>query len=67
MMVLPYSLAITMDLSKPIHITLSTHNVNGFSRNKDFLRAQCDSNTNAIRAIQEHWLKPPFKKHSGVN
>ena len=48
-------------------MTISTHNVNGYSRNKDFLHSICDNNPNSIRAIQEHWLKPPYKNHSGVN
>ena len=56
-----------MDQTEPIKVTISTHNVNGFTRNKEFLRTLCESNPNAIRAIQEHWLKPPFKKQLGVN
>ena len=27
----------------------------------------CNENPNAIRAIQEHWLAPPYKKLCGVN
>ena len=56
-----------MDPIEQIKITISTHNVNGFTRNKDFLHTLCESNPDAIRAIQEHWLKPPFKKQLGVN
>ena len=56
-----------MDLIDSTTITISTQNVNGYSRNKDFLFSHCDSNKNSIRAIQEHWLKPPYKKHAGVN
>ena len=48
-------------------ITLSTHNVNGYKRSKEFLLSQCKSNANSIRAIQEHWLRPPYKKQFGVN
>ena len=48
-------------------VTISTHNVNGYSRSKNFLFSQCDEKKLAIRAIQEHWLKPPFKKNRGVN
>ena len=48
-------------------ITLSTHNVNGFSRSKSFLHSQCESAPNSIRGIQEHWLRPSFKKQLGVN
>ena len=48
-------------------ITFSTHNVNGFNRSKDFLLSQCSDAPDSIRAIQEHWLRPPYKKQSGVN
>ena len=48
-------------------ITISTHNVNGFTRSKDFLRSQCSDKPNSIRALQEHWLRPPYKKQCGVN
>ena len=56
-----------MDPKKPNVITVSTHNVNGYRRSKDFLRSRCDQNPDAIRAIQEHWLAPPYKKQFGVN
>ena len=48
-------------------ITISTHNINGYSRSKDFLRNQCDNAPNSIRGLQEHWLRPPYKKQFGVN
>ena len=48
-------------------ITISTHNVNGIKRGKDFLTTKCESNPNSIMAIQEHWLRPPYKKQYGVN
>ena len=48
-------------------ICFSTHNINGFNHSKDFLHSLCDSNPNSIRAIQEHWLAPPYKKHLGIN
>ena len=63
----PLALPLAMDQTNSTKITISTHNVNGFSRNKEFLRTICDENKNSIRAIQEHWLKPPYKKHCGVN
>ena len=56
-----------MDLSPKTTITFSTHNVNGYKRSKEFLYSQCDSNPNSIYAIQEHWLRPPYKKQFGVN
>ena len=56
-----------MDKSEFINITVSTHNVNGYSRSKEFLHPQCLQSPDSIRAIQEHWLRPPYKKQSGVN
>ena len=58
---------LNMDQTTTSRITISTQNVNGYSRNKDFLFTLCEENKNSIRAIQEHWLKPPYKNHSGVN
>ena len=66
-MVRPFIFPPTMDPNQSITITLSTLNVNGFARNKEFIFSHCDNNQNSIRAIQEHWLKPPYKKHAGVN
>ena len=48
-------------------IKISTHNINGFSRNKDFLRSRCENESDTIHCLQEHWLRPPFKKTKGVN
>ena len=59
-LVAPRSLSISLG-------TLSTHNVNGFTRSKKFLHSLCVNYPNSIRAIQEHWLRPPYKKQSGVN
>ena len=56
-----------MDHSTSQTITISTHNVNGYNRSKEFLRSLCSDYPNAIRGIQEHWLRPPFKKQHGVN
>ena len=47
--------------------TVCSHNVNGFHRSKDFLKGKCDENENLIYALQETWLKPPYKNHLGVN
>ena len=48
-------------------ITLCTHNVNGYHRSKECLKRRCGENDNLIYALQETWLKPPYKKHLGVN
>ena len=50
-----------------IQLTFCTFNMNGFDRNKEFLSHLCESNSNMICGIQEHWLKPPRKKHLGTN
>ena len=48
-------------------LTISTHNINGYCRSKEFLRAQCHDTPNSIPAFQEHWLRPSYKKQAGVN
>ena len=47
-------------------VTISTQNLNGFARNEGYIRGLCDRFPNTIRALQEHWLKPPAKKYPGV-
>ena len=47
-----------------LRITFSTHNLNGFTRNRNCLYSRCVNEPNTIQCLQEHWLKPPFK---GVN
>ena len=56
-----------MDKSDSSKLTINTHNVNGFNRSKEFLYELCDTQPNSIRAIQEHWLAPPYKRQQGVN
>lgn len=53
--------------SNSVQVTFSSHNINGFDRNKSFINSLCDLKTYSIRALQEHWLKPPYKKYFGVN
>ena len=48
-------------------ITLSSQNINGFARNHSYVKELCDTYPNSIRAFQEHWMKPPLKRHQGVN
>ena len=66
-MVHPFFLPTKMDPNDSSKINISTHNVNGYSRSKDFIRSLCDERKNSIRAIQEHWLQPSYKKQKGVN
>ena len=56
-----------MDSTTITSITVSTHNVNGYSRSKNFLHSLCSQTPDSIRAIQEHWLRPSYKKQCGVN
>ena len=48
-------------------LEIISHNVNGFERNKEFVRDTCLSFPNVIYSLQEHWLRPPTKKFPGVN
>ena len=50
-----------------LRITFSTHNLNGFTRNRNCLYSRCVNEPNTIQCLQEHWLKPPFKRVKGVN
>ena len=52
---------------KDICLTLSSHNVNGFRKSKEFLLSRCQEESHAVFAIQEHWLKPPVRRQPGVN
>ena len=48
-------------------LTLSTHNINGFARHKDFLQSRCSQEPDTIHCLQEHWLLPSTKHRKGVN
>ena len=50
-----------------LRVSFSTHNLNGFSRNREFLKNRCQNEPDTIQCMQEHWLKPPFKRVKGVN
>ena len=55
-----------MDLDE-INLTFRSQNVNGFKNSKEFLYNECHSNSFDLLAIQEHWLKPSHRKHTGTN
>ena len=48
-------------------LEILSHNVNGYDRNKEFIRDTCCSLPISIYGLQEHWLRPPSKKYPGVN
>ena len=48
-------------------ISIASHNIHGFADRKDFLHSCCHSNPLLIQCLQEHWLRPTFKKKVGCN
>ena len=49
------------------NITISSFNVNGLNHSKSFLKSYLDVKHDIIVSVQEHWLKPSFKRLCGVN
>ena len=43
-------------------LRIRTHNVNGFDNSKECLFQECDDDAFDILGVQEHWLRPSFKK-----
>ena len=50
-----------------VHLRLRTHNINGFESSKEFLYQECSVAAFDVLALQEHWLRPSFRKDKGVN
>ena len=50
-----------------LSLKLRSHNINGFSNSKNFLFDECNSNSFSIMAVQEHWLRPAYRKMKGTN
>ena len=48
-------------------LIISSHNICGFDNSKEFLYNQCDKNDISVLAVQEHWLRPPYRKNHGTN
>ena len=48
-----------------VRIDISSHNINGFKN--DYLNLRCESAPNSIFCIQEHWLRPTYKKVRSIN
>ena len=40
---------------------------NSFNSSKEFLYSECHDNSFSILAIQEHWLRPAYRKTTGTN
>ena len=52
---------------KLTNITIRSHNVNGFNNSSNFLYNECLADSFSILALQEHWLRPSFRKQKGTN
>ena len=50
-----------------VSINLFSHNINGFAGSEQFMNTKCDENNNTILCVQEHWLRPAFKKMRSIN
>ena len=53
--------------AKKTSFRLRSHNINGYNNSKEFLYNECNTEAFDILAIQEHWLKPSFRKYAGIN
>ena len=54
-------------MAESTRLTIRSHNLNGFDNSREYLLEECKSNAFSILAMQEHWLRPSFKKDKGVN
>ena len=50
-----------------VSLRIRSHNLHGFSTSKDFLISECAQNSFSIAAVQEHWLRPSFRKIKGTD
>ena len=48
-------------------LKIRSHNVNGFEHSREFLYDECRSDSFSLLAIQEHWLRPAYRKQMGIN
>ena len=54
-------------MESKVSITITSHNINGFSSSEPFLRDKCSDNDSNIICVQEHWLKPAYKNLKSIN
>ena len=50
-----------------VSLKLRSHNINGFDSSQEYLYNGCNDNSFSLLAIQEHWLRPSFRKQKGIN
>ena len=48
-------------------LKLRSHNINGFDSSHEFLAQECEENSFSVLAMQEHWLRPAYRKQKGIN
>ena len=48
-------------------LKIRSHNVNGYDSSREFLSHECEDNSFSVLGIQEHWLRPSFRKQKGTN
>ena len=48
-------------------LKIRSHNINGFDSSTEYLYNECDDDSFSFLAVQEHWLRPSFRKQKGVN
>ena len=48
-------------------LRIRSYNINGFDNSKECLYQDCEDAAFDILAMQEHWLRPSFKKEKGIN
>ena len=50
-----------------IALRIRSYNINGYENSKECLFQDCEDDSFDILAVQEHWLRPSFKKEKGTN
>ena len=48
-------------------LKIRSHNINGFDSSTEYLYNECDDDSFSFLAVQQHWLRPSFRKQKGVN
>ena len=52
---------------RKLTLKIRSHNLNGYDSSREFLMRECEDNAFSIMAVQEHWLRPSFRKQKGTN
>ena len=50
-----------------VSINISSHNINGFNGSSHYLKARCESDSDSVLCVQEHWLRPAYKNIKSIN